>query len=69
MANKYQQIGAFATIPFVLLVPPIIGWLLGRWIDKKIDSHPFFMYTMILLGFAAGVRECYKIIKKFGNED
>lgn len=60
--------GAFVIIPFVLAIPPIVGWLIGRWLDKKINSAPYFTYALLALGFMAGIRECYRIIKKYGNE-
>ena len=66
--NKFQQIGALITIPFVLAIPPVIGWFIGRWLDKKMDTAPYLMYVFIFLGFLAGIRECYRIIKEYGNE-
>lgn len=65
---KLQQFGAFVTIPFVLAVPPIVGWFIGRWLDKYLHTTPYFMYILLLLGIATGIRECYRIIKKYGNE-
>lgn len=63
-----QQIGAFVTIPFVLAVPPVLGWLIGSWLDKAFNLAPIFMYTLILLGFIAGFREAYRIVKTFGDD-
>lgn len=69
MTNKLQQMGAFITIPFVLVIPPLVGWLIGKWLDKKWDTSPYLMYILIFLGVLAGVLECYRIIKEYGNED
>jgi len=66
--KKIQQIGVFTTIPFVLIVSPMIGWFIGKWLDKFFETAPYLMYALIILGFAAGIRECYRIIKKYGNE-
>lgn len=63
-----RQIGVFMTIPFVLAVPPVLGWWIGSWLDGKINSSPYLMYTFIALGFVAGIREVYRLIKRFGNE-
>ena len=62
-----RQIGVFMTIPFVLAVPPILGWLIGSWLDTKIDTAPYLMFIFIALGFIAGVRETIRLIKRFGN--
>ncbi len=63
-----KQIGAFITIPFVLAVPPVIGWLIGDWLDHYFHLSPILMYCFVLLGFIAGFREVYRIIKRFGND-
>lgn len=63
-----SMIGAYITIPFVQAIPPIIGWFFGRWLDGVFDIAPYLMYTFMILGFIAGFREVYRIIKKFGNK-
>lgn len=65
--KRARLIGVYITIPFVLAVPPIIGWAIGNWLDKKFDTSPFLMYSLIILGIVAGIREFYRIIKRFGN--
>lgn len=63
-----KQFGVYLTLPFVLAIPPVIGWLVGSYIDKSFDTTPYCMYLFILLGFIAGFRELYRIIKCFGDE-
>lgn len=63
-----KQIGVMITIPFVLAVPPALGWLIGSWLDKYFNTSPILMYLFIVLGFVAGFREVYRIIKRFGDE-
>lgn len=65
--KRYQTIAIFITIPFILAVPPIVGWLIGTWLDKYFETTPYLMYLFMILGFAAGIREFYRIIKKYGN--
>lgn len=62
-----RQLGVFLTIPFVLAVPPVLGWLLGGWIDQFFGTEPIFMYVLILLGIVAGFREVYRIITRYGS--
>ena len=59
--------GAYMTLPFVLAIPPVFGWFIGDWLDEKFNSKPLFMFLLIALGFIAGFRELYRIIKRFGN--
>lgn len=63
-----KQLGVFVTIPFVLGVPPLLGWFLGHWLDEFFHTAPYFMYFLIAAGIIAGFREVYRIIKRFGNE-
>ena len=60
-------IGAYVTIPFVLAIPPIIGWFVGKWLDSLFYISPYLMYVFMILGFVAGIREVYRIVKRFGN--
>lgn len=62
-----RQVGVFVTVPFVLSVPPILGWLFGKWLDDYFGTTPYLMYFLIILGFVAGFREFYRIIKRFGD--
>lgn len=65
--KSIRQIGAFVTIPFVLAVPPVFGWFIGSWLDDKLGTNNIFMFVFIALGFIAGFRELYRIIKRFGD--
>jgi ATP synthase protein I len=64
---KGPQFLAYVTIPFVLAVPPIVGWAIGSWLDKTFHTTPVLMFVMVFFGFVAGGREFYRIIKRFGS--
>jgi F0F1-type ATP synthase assembly protein I len=53
-----------STIPFLMVVPPIAGLLIGRFIDRKFDTQPAFTIVFLILGFAAGVREVAIVLKR-----
>ncbi len=53
-----------STIPFLMVVPPIAGLLIGRFIDRKFDTQPAFTIVFLALGFAAGVREVAIVLKR-----
>ena len=65
--KRARQIGVYVTIPFVLAVPPVLGWFIGNWLDGKLKTGPYLMFLFLVLGFVAGFREVFRIIKKFGN--
>lgn len=62
--NKLRLIGLCVTMPFVLSVPPVIGWAIGTWLDGKFGTEPYLMYTLIVLGGISGVREFIRLVKK-----
>lgn len=64
--KRLRFAGALITIPFVLAVPPVIGLYAGMWLDEKFGTW-FLMPLLIVLGVVAGVRECYRLIKKYGS--
>lgn len=66
--KEIRRFGTFITIPFVLSVPPVLGWLIGDFLDKKLGTYPWLMYIFVFLGFFAGFREMYRIIKRYGDE-
>lgn len=65
--EKATMIGIYMTIPFILAVPPVMGWLIGSWLDKYFNTIPWITYVLIILGFAAGIREFYRILKKYSD--
>jgi len=66
---RVRQAGLLSTIPFLMAVPPIAGLLIGRYLDKKFNLQPVFTIVLLLLGFAAGVREVALVIKKANAAD
>ena len=69
--NRYawaRQVGMLSTIPFLMVVPPIAGVLIGRYIDRKLDTQPVFIIVFLVLGFAAGVREVAIVLKRANSQ-
>ena len=68
--RKQMQIAlSYITLPFVLGIPPIVGWFLGSWFDKTFNTSPYGMYVLLTLGVAGGAREFYRIVKKYKDEE
>ena len=67
--RRMQLIASYITLPFALAVPPIVGWFIGSWLDKHFNIAPYGMYTLLVLGMVAGVREFYRIVKKNKDKD
>jgi ATP synthase protein I len=66
--NALRQVGIYMTLPFILAVPPIIGYWIGFFLDRTLHTTPYLSYILLILGFFAGIREFYRIIKKYGTQ-
>lgn len=63
-----RQAGLLTTIPVLLAASPIIGLLIGRWIDHKLDTDPIFSIAFLIIGFVAGARQVVRVVKLAGKE-
>jgi len=55
-----QSAKAFAvawSLPFQLIVPPLVGGGIGYLLDHWLHTKPLFMLVLGLLGFGLGIRE------------
>ncbi len=64
-----RQVGLLTTIPVMLLSGPLIGFLIGDYIDKRYGTTPWFMVICLILGFVASIRQTINIIRKAGKKD
>jgi ATP synthase protein I len=67
--TAWRQIGLLSSIPFILALAPIVGFLVGKYLDQKFRTQPWLSLVLLGLGFVAGVRETIKIIKMSQEED
>jgi len=63
-----RQIGILTSVPFILVLGPVIGYFIGNWIDNKFDIHPYATFIMVVLGFVASIKETVRIIKEAAKE-
>lgn len=50
------------TIPMMLAVGPLVGYFIGRMLDR-VFSTSWIWVVMALVGFAAGVNETIRVIR------
>ena len=67
--TAWRQIGLLSSIPFILALAPIVGFLVGKYLDQKFRTQPWLSLVLLALGFVAGVRETIRIIKLSQLED
>jgi F0F1-type ATP synthase assembly protein I len=62
------MIGLAFAIPGIMLAAPIIGCLIGVWLDKKFGTGSKLTLVFLVLGLAAGGRETYRLIQRISSE-
>lgn len=62
--SAYRQVAQAMIIPIILVVAPLVGYYMGIWVDKKLDTGNVFSLIGLALGFGAAGKEIYGLIKK-----
>ena len=62
--STLRRAGLLTAIPLVLAISPVIGFFMGDFLDKKLGTEPYLMIVFVVLGFIAGAREVYKLVKR-----
>ncbi|MBN2225895.1 MAG: AtpZ/AtpI family protein [candidate division Zixibacteria bacterium] len=62
--REIRQLGLLGTIPILLVVGPVVGFFIGRWLDSKLGTEPYLLIVFLIFGFIASGKEIYGIIKR-----
>jgi len=60
----YRAVMLLATIPLYIGVAPIVGWWLGRWVDRKAGTEWVFQAIGSALGIGAAILETIRIVRR-----
>ena len=63
-----RQVGLLTTIPVLLAISPIIGLLIGRFLDSRLHTEPILTIVFLILGFVAGAQQTARVIKLANKE-
>ncbi len=67
--EAYRIIGLVGSFGFTTAGAMAGGYFLGSYLDKKLNTAPWFMLSFILLGVAGSFIEFFKLIKKLSREN
>jgi F0F1-type ATP synthase assembly protein I len=65
--SSYRQIGILTTIPILMMVAPLLGLWIGRFLDKKLGTTDLW-WIFLILGFIAAGKGVYDLIKRASQE-
>jgi ATP synthase protein I len=58
-----KQIGLLTSLPFIMVAGPLVGYFIGEWLDRILDTSPYLTVVLIVMGLISSGRETYKLIK------
>lgn len=64
LGKRAKAIGSLGMIPILLGVGPIVGALMGQWLDGQFDTDPWLTILFVIFGFIAAVREMLRLLKQ-----
>ena len=65
----YRILGMVGSFGFTTAGAIAGGYFLGNYLDKKLNTAPWFMLSFIILGIAGSFIEFFKLIKKLSREN
>ncbi len=66
--RRYRQIGTLAGIPAMLIAGGLVGFLLGQWLDHRLDTAPWMQLVFFFLGMGAAIRNIMRLLKQVQND-
>ena len=67
--SALKSAGLLLAIPTLLIVSPIVGYFVGSLADRWLKWDPWGGIVGLMLGFAAGGRETYRICRRYQAEE
>lgn len=63
-----RQLALAGTLPILMAVGPLIGYLIGSWLDAWLKTAPWLMVIFIGFGFVASGKEVYNIVRRLNKD-
>jgi F0F1-type ATP synthase assembly protein I len=60
----WGYVGYATSLAGTLLVPPILGLIIGRWLDDKMGTDPLWTMGLFFLGLITGLWSMIKEVTK-----
>ncbi|HRI53277.1 MAG TPA: AtpZ/AtpI family protein [Pseudomonadota bacterium] len=67
-ASGWVQASRFSYVGIFFGVAVFLGFLFGRWLDRKFGTDPWLMLVGVLFGIASGFKELYRLTASYRTE-
>lgn len=68
-AELARGVGAYLMIPMMMGVGPVMGYLLGAWLERRYGHAPWLSFAGVVLGAVASVRQIIRILQTYKPTD
>lgn len=58
----------YSTLGIEMGISPIVGYLIGKWLDGKFGSTPMLSIVMLLAGIASGFFALFRTLKRMERD-
>lgn len=58
-----RQAGIYMAIPMILAGGPTLGFLIGRYLDRRFSTDPWGVTAAVVLGLLGGIAEAIRLIR------
>jgi ATP synthase protein I len=62
--SLWQNLSMIGSLGWLIVIPTLLGILLGRWLDGRFDTGITFTGAMIALGIATGCYLAWQRVKR-----
>jgi ATP synthase protein I len=64
--GRLKSMGMLASMGMTMVLTTLMGLGLGLYLDKRFDTAPWLMAVFLFFGVAAGFKNIYYVLKKYG---
>lgn len=65
--KRMRGLAVGLSIPSLLVAGPLVGWLIGTWLDNRLGTA-YWMVILIIAGTLAGFKAMIDMLIKLGRE-
>jgi len=63
-----QELGPFLTLGIQLALSVVVFFFIGRWVDGKLNTEPWFMLVGLIIGVTGGFVKFFRTVSRLGKE-
>ena len=60
----FASVGEYLSMPMLLAAAPVIGCLVGWFLDRTFGTFPILTVVLLVIGFISGAREVWRRVKQ-----